>query len=145
MLDLFSFLPTLSIRSPGLVSLLLRTIFLAFPPASHDGASAVCSLPPGSPFHNSDLWSKVGRNKPIPLPLLPPSPASLPVHCLPLQLLQSQYHLPFPAGMVSTGNISGAKVLRACTGLAVLTGKLLCVFPLFYPWSLSGPPLHGAG
>lgn len=86
--------------------------------------------PSGSPFHNSDLWSRVGGNKPSPLPLLSPTPASLPVLRPPFQLLQP-VPPPTPSWKGAIGNIPGARVLRACTGRAVLTGKLLCVCPPF--------------
>lgn len=82
---LFLVLPTLSTRSPGLMCFLRRSIF-----PSHQlllmGLQQCVPSPSGSPFHNADLWAKVGGNKPSPLPLLSPTPASLPVLCPPLQL-----------------------------------------------------------
>lgn len=98
------------------------------------GLQQIASSPSGSPFHSSDLWSKVGGNMPSSLPLFSPTVASLPVPCLPLQLLQPLCHRPLPGGRASRGSISGAKVLRACAG-SVNRKAAPCV-SAFHPWSL---------
>lgn len=48
--------------------------FISLPPSPSQGAHSA----------NSELWCKVGGDKPSPLPLLSPTPASLPVACPPL-------------------------------------------------------------
>lgn len=139
---LFLVLPTLSTRSPGLMCFFRRTIF-----PSHQlllmGLQQCVPSPSGNPFHNADLWSKVGGNKPSPLPLLSPTPASLPVLCPPYS-----FRISVPPPTPSWKGVHREHI--RCQGAEGLywpssVTRKAALFSPFSPLSLSGPPLLGAG
>lgn len=96
---------THTFRHPPGLSLLLRTVFHLFLPASLDEPSAVCHSPSEAHFTTLAFGPKLGGNRPSPLTSFLSHPSLPPCFLPALTAAAVSVPPPLPAGRVCRGNI----------------------------------------